>query len=41
MQYGGAENKVLTLFTPQMVGVDLPYGELIKNVSTKNKALFC
>ena len=40
MQYCGAENKVITLFTPQMVGVDLPYGELIKNVSTNIRKLF-
>ena len=40
MQYCTAEKKFLTEFTPQMVGVDLPNGELIKNVSTKIRKLF-
>ena len=28
--------KLFTVFTPQMTGVDLPYGLLTKNVSRKN-----
>ena len=28
--------KLFTEFTPQMTGVDLPYGLLTKNVSRKN-----